>query len=76
MTGRQITIAVYVVLALAIAVVEFVSRREDNKIPSFGEMVSLVTGAFFGRVALIALWWWLGWHFLARSGPASVADLS
>lgn len=76
MTGREITIAAYVVLALAIVVVEFVSRREDNEIPSFGEMVSLVTSVFLGRVALIALWWWLGWHFLARSGPPSVTDLS
>jgi len=75
MTGREITIAAYAVLALAIAVVELASRPEGSEIPTFSEMVSLVTSVFLGRVALIALWWWLGWHFLARSGPPSVTDL-
>ncbi|MGH3814796.1 MAG: DUF6186 family protein [Pseudonocardiaceae bacterium] len=67
MTGRELTIAAYVLITAAIVVLEVLERRRDSTVPTFSDVVSTVAGTLPGRIALIALWWWLGWHFLARS---------
>ncbi|MGH4018165.1 MAG: DUF6186 family protein [Pseudonocardiaceae bacterium] len=71
MSGREVTIAAYVAILL-IAVAIDLAARAGARVPSFGEVVTLVSRSWVVRFALLALWWWLGWHFLARSGPAPV----
>lgn len=68
---RAIVIALFVVVALAFAVVGSLSRREDSKIPSMGELSGFVMAyqvgkVPVGRVAVLGFWWWAGWHFFAR----------
>jgi len=64
-------ISLFVVVAAAFAVVGWLSRREDSKIPTFGDMSGFVmqyqVGKVpVGRVAVLGFWWWVGWHFFAR----------
>jgi hypothetical protein len=62
------------VLAFAAGIgIELAARRPGAKIPSFGMMCAWamrykVKGMPVGRLGLLLVWWWLGWHFLDRSG--------
>jgi hypothetical protein len=52
-------------------VVEWAARREDSRIPTFGDVCAYVmryeVGPVpVGRIALFGFWWWMGWHFFAR----------
>jgi hypothetical protein len=71
MTSRLIIISLFLVAAVAFAVVEFLSRREGSRIPSLGDLSGFVmqyqVGRVpVGRVAVLGFWWWIGWHFFAR----------
>jgi hypothetical protein len=71
MTSRLIIIGLFLVTAVAFAVVEFLSRREGSRIPSLGDLSGFVmqyqVGRVpVGRVAVLGFWWWIGWHFFAR----------
>ena len=69
--SRVIIISIFVLAALAFILVSWLSRREDSKIPTFGDLSGFVmqyqVGKFpVGRVAVLGFWWWVGWHFFAR----------
>jgi hypothetical protein len=70
MTGRAATIAAYLVILATVATLELASRRGSLRILTFSEAIAVIARFPVGRIALLLLWWWLGWHFLARSGPA------
>ncbi len=65
MSSREVTIAAYIAILL-IAVALDLAARAGARVPTFGEAVTLVSRSRVLRFALLALWWWLGWHFLAR----------
>jgi hypothetical protein len=67
----MIIIAAFLLAFAAFAIVEWLSRREDSKIPSMGDLTAFVmqyeVGRLpVGRVAVYGFWWWVGWHFFAR----------
>lgn len=71
MTSRMIIISAFLLAFVAFAVVEWLSRRENSKIPSMGDLTAFVmqyeVGRLpVGRVAVYGFWWWVGWHFFAR----------
>jgi Family of unknown function (DUF6186) len=71
MTSRFIVIRLFLVFAVAFAVVEFLSRREGSRVPSLADLSGFVmqyqVGRVpVGRVAVLGFWWWIGWHFFAR----------
>ena len=71
MLSRILVISAFLLGLVAFAVVEWLSRREDSKIPSMGEVTAFVmqyeVGRLpVGRVAVYGFWWWVGWHFFAR----------
>lgn len=69
--SRIVIISLFVVVAAGFVVVSWMSRREDSKIPTFGDLSGFVmqyeVGKVpVGRVAVLGFWWWVGWHFFAR----------
>jgi len=69
--SRIVIVSVFVVVAVVFAVVGLLSRRENSKIPTLGDLSGFVmqyrVGKFpVGRVAVLGFWWWVGWHFFAR----------
>jgi hypothetical protein len=59
------------VAVLLIVALELAARREGARIPSLADLgavlLSLRVGRMpVGRLALLLLWSWVGWHFLAR----------
>lgn len=56
----------FVVLAVVGVVLELVARRAVPARPTLGELVGIVVATRTGRFVMVALWVWVGWHFLAR----------
>ena len=54
----------FVVLVLAGLAVEANARRTARL--TAGDLVAAATATKAGRLVLVALWLWVGWHFLAR----------
>ncbi|GAB3451191.1 DUF6186 family protein [Actinophytocola sediminis] len=56
----------FVVLAMAGLLVELTARRAVPARPTLGELVGIIVATRTGRFVMVALWVWVGWHFLAR----------
>lgn len=66
MTLREITIAGFALIGAAWVVLELLARGHRARVPRFMEFVEHLMRYRSGRSGLLLLWWWLGWHFLAR----------
>jgi hypothetical protein len=69
--SRIVIISLFTLAGVGLAVVGLLSRREDSKIPTLGDLSGFVmqyqVGRVpIGRIALLGFWWWVGWHFFAR----------
>ena len=64
--SRTVTLAGYVVLALALVVCE-VAALLTRRIPTLGQAVSGVVRRPVGRWLLLGGWLWIGWHLFVRS---------
>jgi hypothetical protein len=58
-------------LALALASVAFwvVSRVRPLQVVPFGQLLSRLMKIRVNRIAIFAIWWWLGWHFFGQPFP-------
>jgi hypothetical protein len=63
---RAITIGGFVALISSAIALEMVARRPGSRVPSLGAMLSQVMRQRTGRVMVFIMWFWFGWHFLAR----------
>lgn len=68
---RYVAIAGFTIALLLFVAVEWAARRENSRIPTFGDVCAYVMGyevgpVPVGRIALFGFWWWMGWHFFAR----------
>jgi hypothetical protein len=53
----------YAVIALVAICVEIFAQRKSNSVAPIGDMLDHVMKSRTTRVAVIAAWWWFGWHF-------------
>ena len=65
--GYAATVTAYLALVAAAVVLELLGRRPGSTIPTFSDVATAVAATVPGRIVLLGLWWWAGWHFLARS---------
>ena len=66
-TSRGVTIAGFVLIALAALVVEAAARRPGSRIPTLSALAGFVMRERWGRLGVLFVWWWIGFHFLSRS---------
>lgn len=59
-----VTVAVYILLVLAAAGIEFWARVRPTQIAPIDTMLSHMMSSRITRVGVTAAWWWFGWHFL------------
>lgn len=64
MTSRTVTLAGYVILALAAVLIE--ARARTSGRATFGDAVSAALRPWPGRLLILAGWLWLGWHTFVR----------
>ncbi len=65
--GYAATITGYLALVAVAVVLEILGRRPGSTVPTFSDVATTVAATAAGRIALLGLWWWAGWHFLSRS---------
>jgi hypothetical protein len=68
---RLLATGAFLAAGLALAGMELLARRPGAGLPTLGEacrylMGYRVGGLPVGRIAVLGLWWWVGWHLFAR----------
>lgn len=63
MSTRGLTIAGYLLLSLVALLVELSARR-GGEVPAFGTLLRRAMGQRSAQLAILLVWWWVGWHFL------------
>ncbi len=64
--SRDLIIAVYVAVVLAVVVLAVAAHRDGTRLASLADVFGRLSARRFGRVAVTFGWWWLGWHFFVR----------
>jgi len=65
-TMRGVTIAGFVLRAAVAVALYAAGRAHRAGLAPLGELLDAVRASPLARLALIAVWMWVGWHFLAR----------
>ncbi len=66
MSSHDLTLSVYVLIALVGLVLQFLSARPGSRIPPLDRVFSRIMRTRSGRLGIVAGWAWLGLHFFAR----------
>lgn len=67
MNSGQITAWGFILIGLGIVGVELTARRPGSRVPPFSAMIGFIMRERWGRLGILFVWWWIGWHFLSRS---------
>ena len=57
-----------VVFAIACGIYLY-SENHPKKIAPFRSLFNYVVGHKVSRLALLVIWWWVGWHFMGSLQP-------
>ncbi|MGV9714132.1 DUF6186 family protein [Gordonia sp. NPDC003424] len=66
---RTVSIAIYVGCAVALLISALVVAARDREATPTAMFDNLMADRP-ARLAIVILWWWLGWHFLGEPGAA------
>ncbi|MGA8295516.1 MAG: DUF6186 family protein [Acidimicrobiales bacterium] len=66
MTVREVTIAIWVVLAAIAIGLEVLAHTTHRPVAPAGTVARLATRTVVGRIVVSVGWMWLGWHVFAR----------
>ncbi len=66
MSVRTVTVAGFVVLAVVAVALYGAGRAHRLGLAPLGEVIDLLRVTVAGRLALVTVWAWVGWHLLAR----------
>jgi hypothetical protein len=66
MSSHDVTVAGYLLAAVAAAGLELAARRSGHRVASIRHVVERVTRTRSGRIGVLTAWAWLGMHFFAR----------
>jgi hypothetical protein len=69
MSSRAITLAVFALLAVAVAGWSVVSARRPSLV-TLPALMSRITSSRVVRLLVVIAWAWLGWHLFARGSGA------
>ena len=66
MSTRALTIIGFVTFLLVAAVMEVVARTGWTRLPTLDAVFAAARRSPLGRTITFVVWFWFGWHFLAR----------
>ena len=66
MTSHDLTLAVYLLIALAGLSLQVRSLNERSRVPTLSKVFSRAMHTRSGRIGIVAGWAWIGLHFFAR----------
>ncbi len=59
----------YFVCAIGALSVWIASRTVPEKITPLGSLLQKMLERRTNRIALLGIWWWIGWHFIGQPWP-------
>lgn len=71
--SSTVTLIGYIVLVVLGVLLWLFSILRPNLVTPLGKLVDRLTSRRRTRIALVAIWWWLGWHFYTNLGLAILA---
>ncbi len=57
--------ALYVLPIFAMVIIWWIGRIKPNVFTKVSEVIELIMIKRTTRIAIITVWWWLGWHFFS-----------
>ncbi|MGA3563538.1 DUF6186 family protein [Melissospora conviva] len=68
---RVVAIGGFLLSLALVGVLELLARREGSRLPTLGmvcaHLMRYEVGTVpVGRIGVLGIWWWVGWHFFAR----------
>jgi hypothetical protein len=63
---RAITIGGYIFFVLFGVIFWLITRRNNSKVASVGQMIERIMHKRTTRIAIMMAWWWVGFHFLVN----------
>jgi Family of unknown function (DUF6186) len=66
MTSRELTIACFALVLAVAATLEVLARAGWLALPTLDETFAAARRRSVGKVITFIVWFWFGWHFLAR----------
>ncbi|MEN9325143.1 MAG: hypothetical protein RL414_897 [Actinomycetota bacterium] len=54
----------YILVLIAGLILFSYSHRHPHKVAPFRALLNFVLAHRVSRLAILCIWWWLGWHFL------------
>lgn len=62
--SAEATTAGFIFLAVVAAVLLLLPRWPRSRLPSNSDALASLFMMRMTRLALVVMWWWVGWHFL------------
>jgi len=59
----------YAVLAMAALATWIISHIAPSRVAPLGTMLRRMMTSHTNRIAILAIWWWIGWHFFGQPFP-------
>ncbi len=66
MSSHWAAVLGFAILAVTVLAIDRLARRPQSQLAGFGTVMSRLMATRSGRIGVLVVWWWLGWHFLAR----------
>jgi hypothetical protein len=66
MSSRDLTVLAFAIILTTGAMLEVLARAGGIALPTIDQTITRFMRSPFGRIAMLSLWFWFGWHFLAR----------
>lgn len=66
MTSRTANILGFALMAVLVLALDRAGRRPGSRLAGFRQVLGRMMVTRRGRIGVLLVWWWLGWHFLAR----------
>ena len=64
--SRLVVISVFVAFGVAAIVIDSMAHRSGSRLVPVAVLLQSAMGRRTVRIAVLLVWWWLGWHFLVE----------
>ena len=66
MISRLVVISVFAAFGLTAVAIDAMAHRSGSRLVPVAVLLQTAMGRRTVRIAVLLVWWWLGWHFLVE----------
>ena len=66
MISRLVVISIFAAFGLAAVAIDVMAHRSGSRLVPVAVVLQTAMGRRTVRIAVLLVWWWLGWHFLVE----------